>query len=359
MKNYLIVLAPVVIFSFTGCKSVGQKNSLNESILTGQSSDQSLETSSRFELNPWQTTTEDRMWGNLNYRKNRFVRIYHKDLSQKTTISLSEIEESVQIKVNNKRIRVIKRKITSDQFYFIPLLNRVELASKHRKLYNKNLLVGLDEYGPSLSLSYSAAIRRKPFLKDILVMLATQEYNRKFEVTGGTAIHRGAPKREYLGGRFAIVMNVNQNKDTFSKLARARSATIQHCADLLGIDTGQLSEKLLSNFIFLHELGHVVDYVENYQDFERKDETRKRELNALPVPGRTPATLAQELSDRSSDLMGYINSEKGSEWFNALGVKDTDELYALQEKAYHMTKMESFADNFAKEILLELKSSRD
>ena len=63
---------------------------------------------------------------------------------------------------------------------------------------------------------------------------------------------------------------------------------------------------LLAQFIFLHELGHIVDYMEHGDDLAVIQERRRREMQTLPVPGFNPAKLANYIS------MGQFGADRAA-----------------------------------------------
>ncbi len=143
-------------------------------------------------------------------------------------------------------------------------------------------------------------------------------------------------------------------------LMKSRRSSAEIAANMLGIAFEKMTPRLLGLFIMAHELGHVTDYIRNYElnsDYkgaEAAEEWRIHyDLNllALPVSGLDPSGLRQEINNfRNLDefLIKFPDTKRG---IDPEKVKSLDDLLHEQEIAYRSMPYENYADNFAVNFL--------
>ena len=127
------------------------------------------------------------------------------------------------------------------------------------------------------------------------------------------------------------------------------------CAKLLGVSFDELTPEILSCFIFLHEVGHTYDYLNNpeYTEFKEK---RKKELNTLPIPGYNPVNLIKELNNENTPIgKWYMDNAAIIEKQGYNGLYSKQEIITAQEIAYHSIETEMIPDRFAASVLLKNK----
>lgn len=200
------------------------------------------------------------------------------------------------------------------------------------------------ELGVLFSILYEGAVEFEPVLADIVVRPSGADENPLLGQTGGFAVHSGKSE----SGKFEIVVNVDDGITHYEGLLWSRRASAVASMAKMGFDDTNLDAKWLSGFIFLHELGHIVDYAKNYPNLTQKNKQREAEMATLPVPGMSPPALRVKLE----------SDPKWNDWFvraipvlkHKYGVETVDELIALQDSAYRSTSMEDFADQFAARV---------
>lgn len=208
---------------------------------------------------------------------------------------------------------------------------------------NLDLLRSKGEIGYMFSVLYEAAIAQEPGLADIdIVGLGSADVD-ELAFTGGYAVHA-----EVSGtGKHAIVVNTDDGIEHYERLLKERRASVESNMQRMGFDGAALDAKWLAGFIFLHELGHIVDYIRNYPDYEAKMQQRTAEMATLPFPGRNPV-----------EMLSILQQPDGKVWFDKAkdtlqkkyGVDSIESFVALQDRAYRATPMESYADQFAADV---------
>lgn len=153
--------------------------------------------------------------------------------------------------------------------------------------------------------------------------------------------------------------------EVIERLMQHRRKSVELCARDLGMEMGALTPRLLKVFIFLHEVGHVHDYLTHFlqpilesgcvnpkttataQYWERTEQ----EFASLPIPNGAPGGLAMwsgipeifwDAVKRKMPL-GIIPPE--------LATMSPAEIVALQEQAYKATRGERIADRFAADFI--------
>jgi hypothetical protein len=164
-------------------------------------------------------------------------------------------------------------------------------------------------------------------------------------------------------GNTRISINLSEGEaESFRPLFTFRKATIEANAELLGIKTEEMTPEILQLFIIAHELGHIKDYLVNYEsnpDLTGEEAAaemkyhRISNLDSLPVPGIYPPYLARLLAEsREVDVDTFLANFDGINLTKDDKIKTIGDLMDLQEKQYRASPPERYADEFARDLLL-------
>jgi len=105
--------------------------------------------------------------------------------------------------------------------------------------------------------------------------------------------------------------------------------------------------QVISAFVFAHELGHVGHV--NEQGKEEWLRNRRQEMTSLPVPNVTPGRMLRNIMIGEIDLADYWADKQ--EYYEGMGIMSPSDLLEAQRRAYRNLPTESYADNFALELL--------
>jgi len=213
------------------------------------------------------------------------------------------------------------------------------------KIVSDNLeqLRSKGEVGEHFANLYKVALAEDPRLESVIINPSGSAANKVLSKTGGYAAHQGST----ASGKYEVTINTEDGWGHFDNLLRTRERSADISAQKMGIDPSQMDSKLLASFIFLHELGHVVDYMDNAPDLAIDEMRRKRDMDTLPWAGWDPATMAN-----------YFEGEEGKAYWNqngealkAAGIITPEALVQLQEERYHSIETEDNPDQFAVRVL--------
>lgn len=214
---------------------------------------------------------------------------------------------------------------------------------------NIETLQSKGELGLMFSALYEAALDEEPRLAEVKVWAIGPE-TPGFDFlkhTGGAAWH----KDNSSTGRYEVVMNTDDGIEHFERLLSTRRASAEISAKKIGIEKNKITPEQLASFIFLHELGHLVDYMDNAPDSATYSERRNRDMEKLPIPGFNPAELAKSLETREGKKRFFDNVRSLHSKF---GISSMHELMVLQETAYHDVETEDIPDRFAARVMRKL-----
>jgi len=130
-------------------------------------------------------------------------------------------------------------------------------------------------------------------------------------------------------------------------------ASLQAVADKLGFKPTELlaDPQKLYAYVFLHELGHTVQY-DQYDAYNFATK-QGRDYAALPVPDMSPRGLQEMLE--TADGPNWV-TDNWEQLQTTHAVETTEELVALQGIAYRQMFHESFADDFAVAVMHSMQS---
>jgi len=207
---------------------------------------------------------------------------------------------------------------------------------------------------PTFSELYMQVLTEFPELEQLEVKTGTKEQYPVLAFTGGFW-----EKPTQRGGSGGIVVELSSGSKHYEQLLRDRELSARDAARLLGIDFSVLQQnpQILSMFILLHEIGHAHDYLVNYQSSTNPSiknnpinaniEQRNKEMASLPIPDATPVT-AREMWNKG-ELNTYYATYQ--EYYRLQGINTAEELLKKHEESYRRLPSESYADNFAAQVL--------
>ncbi|NQV89328.1 MAG: hypothetical protein HQ488_03345 [Parcubacteria group bacterium] len=148
--------------------------------------------------------------------------------------------------------------------------------------------------------------------------------------------------------------------ESYAPLLEIRKASVAINAEALGIDPSAMTPELLELFILAHEMGHVLDFVSNYQrdpdlsGWDAPDEMafhRSAILNTLPIPNVSPTGLTGDLRNVTS-LEAVLNDHpKLAAHPRFKEMQTVEDLIRVQEEEYRASEPERYADTFAAQFL--------
>jgi hypothetical protein len=204
---------------------------------------------------------------------------------------------------------------------------------------NMERLKNSGEVGEYLTDFYAAALAQDPRLEEVVINPSDSKEDKVLARIGGFAAHQGKSE----SGKYEVTLNTGDGWEHFDKLLKSRRTSVEIVAKKLGIDPSRIDSKFFAGLTFLHEMGRIVDYMDNSPDYSEFQQRRQNDMNSLPFPGYAPARLANWF--HSSEGQEYWQ-EHGYAW-NARGVASPADLIISQEVAYHALETEANADKFA------------
>ncbi len=209
---------------------------------------------------------------------------------------------------------------------------------------NIELLQSKGELGVMFSILYAEATRIEPRLSGIIVHALGSADDPVLKETGGHAMHSGKTE----SGQYEIIVNTDDGLEHYENLLKKRRESVKASMEKMGFDSENVDAKVLAGFIFLHELGHIVDYMNNAPDISVWEKRREAEMATLPVPKYNPVTLVIMLATPEGKLW-FDRARTALE--NNYRVKSAEELVSLQDKRYRSLPTEDIPDQFAAKVM--------
>ncbi|MFH0851915.1 MAG: hypothetical protein V1876_04170 [Candidatus Peregrinibacteria bacterium] len=171
-----------------------------------------------------------------------------------------------------------------------------------------------------------------------------------------------APKNEEDSVSFEFT---DADHAMIKELMQHRKKSVEMVARDLGIKVDAVTPRLLKVFIFLHEIGHVHDYLTNFLKplqesgcknpkttaTEHYQERNKQDYASLPIPNGASSGLAMWTAIPAI-FWDAVKRHMPSEVIPPELARMTPaELVALQEAAYKATTGERIADTFAADFI--------
>jgi hypothetical protein len=209
---------------------------------------------------------------------------------------------------------------------------------------NVEILNEKGELGVMFAILYKAAVEAEPDLSGIVIRTSGSNVDPVLAQTGGYAVHSGNSD----SGKYEIVINVDDGLDHYERLRTLRRSSMEKNAMRLGIPSEVFDSKALAGFIFLHEIGHIVDFIKNAPDLNAHDVRRQADLDSLPIPKYNPVVLIK-----------FLDTSVGAEWFEKakpaleanFKVTTPEELIELQDDCYRSLPTEEIPDKFATDMI--------
>jgi hypothetical protein len=213
------------------------------------------------------------------------------------------------------------------------------------------------EADPDYAELYMYVIDEYPEMRRLNVISGDKKQHPILEFTGGFFKR---PTEEEPAPSIIVAMN---DVSHYEKLMVERELSARRAADLIGItfDVLKARPEILKYFIFLHEIGHAHEYINDYFNnpefgFDEKKAVlanrlkRNEELNALPVSGENPVLVRKKYY--SGELASYYEARKN--YYQNKGSNSPEELMLKHEQAYRDLPTEKYADEFAAHFLRKM-----
>lgn len=150
--------------------------------------------------------------------------------------------------------------------------------------------------------------------------------------------------------------------EAYIPLLEIRKTSVSIIAKALKVEVNLVTSELLELFILAHEMGHVKDFVSNYQSdpelngwnaSEEMDFHRHFILGTLPIRNVSPTGLTGHLHDVTSleEVLKVEPNLAKHPRFNE--IKTVEDLIRVQEEEYRASEPERYADDFAAKFLNE------
>ena len=207
-----------------------------------------------------------------------------------------------------------------------------------------NMLEQKGELGEFFAVLYKAAINEEPSLATVEIIASGSKHDPILSGTGGRAVHCD----DSPTGKYQVIVNTDDGLAHYEKLLSTRKQSAEASIKKIGLDPVALDAKLLAGFVFLHELGHIVDFMQNAPTKELHEQRRHSDMEKLPIPQYNPV-----------DLLLFLSRTEGQNWFSKalpaltshFGVHSPDELIQLQDERYRSLPTEDIPDQFAAKVL--------
>ena len=218
---------------------------------------------------------------------------------------------------------------------------------REKTQYDKNRELLAESDGGVLLLSaYDAAVKAYPRLTDILIVPYDDEQLRGAK---GSAFARHADKSP--SGRHEIHVrlgNLDQSLDLMDQTLNDVPGLREMVSEkLLLADPSELTAMQLHTFVMLHEMGHLVEFMEHDGRMPELRERMKREKEALPLGNIATSAVI----DPDSPGGKYVR-ENWEAIQVKFGVASIAELAEMKNDAHRNMTSEAYADNFAADVLV-------
>jgi hypothetical protein len=211
---------------------------------------------------------------------------------------------------------------------------------QHQEVRNRELLKS-SELGQVLESVYIEAMNLDPRLAEVEIVPIDDD---------SPSVAQARPSWASETGKHQVRLRLN---DLDSALAKAKQSldsipgAREIFASKLGIEPVMMTPQMLYIFGVAHELGHVIEYMDNESNPEAFKERRRKERAALPIGNATVSALMNV--DSSAQKYVEENWKDISETFH---LASREELLNLQHLAYRGMTAEKHADNFAESVFV-------
>jgi len=199
------------------------------------------------------------------------------------------------------------------------------------------------EVGQFLKNFYVAALNEEPILEKVVIVPSRAD--KRLKNAGGRAIPPDVSK----SGQAELHIVTSGGWKPYKQIMASRKATATMTAEKLGIEPAQLDEKLFAAFVFVHELGHVVDWSQQFgYNRNNRRNTRLSEMAMLPIPHWLPSEVLKSKREATK----YLSRHK--DHLATKGIHSYEELAQAQDLAYHSMPTENRPDIFAARVVKKL-----
>jgi hypothetical protein len=196
------------------------------------------------------------------------------------------------------------------------------------------------EFGVILERAYIEATALDPRLEAVEIAALPEDVPSVARVLPAWRSESGKHRVEIALG------NVDEKLKETEKLIAAIPGGRKLFAEKMGITEDKLTPELMLVFGFLHELGHVTEFMDHEANPKELEVRMKREKEALPIGRATVSAMMTE----GSVAHKFID-ENWDEISSRLGVRSVGDLLEKQHVAYRSMSSEAHADDFADLIL--------
>lgn len=231
-----------------------------------------------------------------------------------------------------------------------PELTRESLSEYYKNRANENYNF-LKQKNPTMAAYYREIITSLPHLKIIGIADKPIDRNANF-----SCLRCSVGSKD---GNNKYRPDINYN---FSNMETYTEPGLESLLKLIALRVGARDEdvlnntKLVSTFVFLHELGHGEDYIKDYLlpqkdkpiDQAVKDavtlsqKRRGRDLMTQPIPRR------QRQGETKTELYKLFKSR-----LRAMDINSVDELTYAMGRSYREMSSEKYADEFAEKFIMD------
>ncbi|HXY18027.1 MAG TPA: hypothetical protein VEH48_01230 [Candidatus Nitrosopolaris sp.] len=203
--------------------------------------------------------------------------------------------------------------------------------------------------------TFKAALEVEPRLKAVLFDVYRTVPNQ--HVLAGASAPWEDPER----GLYTILWNpefFGANEEVLTKalpIELKGDPYIEKQCEMIGKDFHDTALSDIDQSILLHELGHIVYFLDNEDNFKEIEASRQRDLEGLPV---VPGALIAELPDfkeRYETNKDGVRDQLNEDY----GVSSLEELYKVQMNAYHNMPSEMIPDEFAAKVFEHIREKRN
>ncbi|TAL51056.1 hypothetical protein EPN81_01045 [Patescibacteria group bacterium] len=229
---------------------------------------------------------------------------------------------------------------------------------------------GNGETPPLHSIKLRELEKERSEFVDPDILLVLELCITEYPQAGDTVFETFTPEDEFdAGGFYRLIEEGDEiiptifisegHHERMESLLKIRRASVEAAAHLLEIAPDHMTTRLLRQFIITHELGHILDFLNNYlpehtNSIDAADEmSQHRELSmrTLPVSGVNPTDLAREISSLTSLQQAFTLFPSLSKYPRRDEILSLADLLRIQEEEYRSTPQERYADEFAAQFL--------
>jgi hypothetical protein len=224
-----------------------------------------------------------------------------------------------------------------------------------RNSRRENIRQVLEQSDPKYAELYMFLIEDYPELESLEITSGTKEQFPVLEYTGGFW-----KRPSDLNTNPSIVVALGTGSNHSQSLFQDREFSARRAAKDLEVDYSLLQQnpELLGLFIFLHEIGHAHEYINEYANnpefldkgidpSKENENVREKEMMSLPVPNANPVRVKQMYT--RGELTQYFDLYR--QYYLEKGISSAEELVTAQERSYKDLPTEKYADQFAAQVL--------